>query len=238
MKCFYDGFHLCCEERWWRTCPRDISMYLHHIRGAKLCLMRGNGVENFVRNDKVGVDQIYKTMWGFVLSHLHKASLWGTRFSACVSDVGAKNNICEKVSPAPACNLLPLYIFCSVTFELWLEIHGSLSSVLFSVFALRFSDYIRGMLKLILVLMFAGASLAATWFTLTCLTRLTHLPSTKGILCWKQQYVLPCAHPQNCRPAGSLVGERWHRQAAIVSVRGSQRSSLSPDQWREKGVGL
>ncbi len=129
---------------------------------------------------------------------------------------------------------------CSVTFELWLEIQVSLSScfLLFSVFALRFSDYIRGMLKLILVLMFAGASLAATWFTLTCLTRLTHLPSTKGILCWKGQYVLPCAHPQNCRPAGSLVGERWHRQAAIVSVRGSQRNSLSPDQWREKWVGL
>lgn len=49
------------------------------------------------------------------------------------------------------------------------------------LFALRrFADSIRGMLKLILVLMLAGASLAATWFTLTCLTRLTHLPSTKG----------------------------------------------------------
>ncbi|XP_026127333.1 disrupted in renal carcinoma protein 2-like [Carassius auratus] len=30
--------------------------------------------------------------------------------------------------------------------------------------------------------MFAGASLAATWFTLTCLTRLTHLPSTQATL--------------------------------------------------------
>lgn len=113
----------------------------------------------------------------------------------------------------------------------------SLLFLLFSVFALRFADYIRGMLKLILVLMFAGASLAATWFTLTCLTRLTHLPSTKGILCWKGHCVLPCAHPQNCHPAGSLVDEHRHRQAAIVSVRGSQRNSLSPDQWREKGSG-
>lgn len=46
----------------------------------------------------------------------------------------------------------------------------------------RFADSIRGMLKLIAVLMLAGASLAATWFTLTCLTRLSLLPSTKGSL--------------------------------------------------------
>ena len=36
------------------------------------------------------------------------------------------------------------------------------------------------MLKLILVLMLAGASLSSTWFTLTCLSRVTHLPSTAG----------------------------------------------------------
>lgn len=46
--------------------------------------------------------------------------------------------------------------------------------------ALRFADSIRGMLKLILVLMLAGASLSSTWFTLTCLSRVTHLPSTAG----------------------------------------------------------
>ena len=44
----------------------------------------------------------------------------------------------------------------------------------------RFADSIRGMLKLILVLMLAGASLSSTWFTLTCLSRYTHLPSTAG----------------------------------------------------------
>lgn len=44
----------------------------------------------------------------------------------------------------------------------------------------RFADSIRGMLKLILVLMLAGASLASTWLTLTCLSRATHLPSTPG----------------------------------------------------------
>lgn len=44
----------------------------------------------------------------------------------------------------------------------------------------RFADSIRGMLKLILVLMLAGASLASTWFTLTCLSQFTHLPTTAG----------------------------------------------------------
>lgn len=44
----------------------------------------------------------------------------------------------------------------------------------------RFADSIRGMLKLILVLMLAGASLASTWFTLTCLSQFTHLPTTTG----------------------------------------------------------
>ncbi|CAG08271.1 unnamed protein product, partial [Tetraodon nigroviridis] len=46
----------------------------------------------------------------------------------------------------------------------------------------RFADSIRGMLKLILVLMLAGASLTSTWFTLTCLSHVTHLPSTAATL--------------------------------------------------------
>lgn len=55
-------------------------------------------------------------------------------------------------------------------------------SCFIACFCCRFADSIRGMLKLIAVLMMAGASLAATWFTLTCLTGLTHLPSTQGSL--------------------------------------------------------
>ncbi|XP_043918703.1 solute carrier family 49 member 4 [Protopterus annectens] len=46
----------------------------------------------------------------------------------------------------------------------------------------RFADFIRGMLKLILVLMLAGATLSSTWFTLTDLTSVIHLPLTKGTL--------------------------------------------------------
>lgn len=60
----------------------------------------------------------------------------------------------------------------------------------------RFADSIRGMLKLILVLMLAGASLSSTWFTLTCLSRFTHLPSTAG-----------------GSTAASL--SRWHRIRAV-----------------------
>ncbi|XP_048049483.1 solute carrier family 49 member 4 [Megalobrama amblycephala] len=64
----------------------------------------------------------------------------------------------------------------------WIGFWSLVGGCVFGVAMARFADYIRGMLKLILVLMFAGASLAATWFTLTCLTRLTHLPSTKATL--------------------------------------------------------
>ncbi|XP_068102311.1 solute carrier family 49 member 4 [Hyperolius riggenbachi] len=46
----------------------------------------------------------------------------------------------------------------------------------------RFADSIRGVLKLILVLLFSGATLAATWFTLTFLSPITHLPLTTATL--------------------------------------------------------
>lgn len=75
----------------------------------------------------------------------------------------------------------------------------------------RFADSIRGMLKLILVLMLAGASLASTWFTLTCLSRFTHLPTTAGqyaagsLVHWwttiwqrgqsRSRWMEPCGHP-------------------------------------------
>ncbi|XP_030642774.1 solute carrier family 49 member 4 [Chanos chanos] len=64
----------------------------------------------------------------------------------------------------------------------WIGFWSIVGGCVFGVAMARFADSIRGMLKLILVLMLAGASLAATWFTLTCLTRLTHLPSTKATL--------------------------------------------------------
>ncbi|XP_029348870.1 solute carrier family 49 member 4 [Echeneis naucrates] len=64
----------------------------------------------------------------------------------------------------------------------WIGFWSTVGGCVFGVAMARFADSIRGMLKLILVLMLAGASLASTWFTLTCLSRLTHLPSTTAIL--------------------------------------------------------
>ncbi|XP_018601274.2 solute carrier family 49 member 4 [Scleropages formosus] len=64
----------------------------------------------------------------------------------------------------------------------WIGFWSVVGGCVFGVAMARFADSIRGMLKLILVLMLAGASLASTWFTLTCLTRVTHLPSTAATL--------------------------------------------------------
>lgn len=135
------------------------------------CMMWENGAKTLSALMKLDADQTYPTADCF-----WTRCFWVTknvREHFRLSDVVAENNLC-KVS---ACNLDLDLLFRSVTFKM------RLSSLLF--FALRFADSIRGMLKLILVLMFAGASLAATWFTLTCLSRLTHLPSTKGTMCWK-----------------------------------------------------
>ncbi|XP_048874443.1 solute carrier family 49 member 4 isoform X2 [Brienomyrus brachyistius] len=64
----------------------------------------------------------------------------------------------------------------------WIGFWSIVGGCVFGVAMARFADSIRGMLKLILLLMLAGASLASTWFTLTCLTRVTHLPSTAATL--------------------------------------------------------
>uniref|UniRef100_A0A3Q3IHJ2 Solute carrier family 49 member 4 n=1 Tax=Monopterus albus TaxID=43700 RepID=A0A3Q3IHJ2_MONAL len=64
----------------------------------------------------------------------------------------------------------------------WIGFWSVIGGCVFGVVMARFADSIHGMLKLILVLMLAGASLSSTWFTLTCLSRITHLPSTTAIL--------------------------------------------------------
>ncbi|XP_028291122.1 solute carrier family 49 member 4 isoform X1 [Gouania willdenowi] len=64
----------------------------------------------------------------------------------------------------------------------WIGFWSTVGGCVFGVAMARFADSIRGMLKLILILMLAGASLSSTWFTLTCLSRVTHLPSTAAIL--------------------------------------------------------
>ncbi|PWA28416.1 hypothetical protein CCH79_00015932 [Gambusia affinis] len=64
----------------------------------------------------------------------------------------------------------------------WIGFWSTVGGCVFGIGMARFADSIRGMLKLILVLMLAGASLSSTWFTLTCLSTITHLPVTAAIL--------------------------------------------------------
>ncbi|XP_005803030.1 disrupted in renal carcinoma protein 2 [Xiphophorus maculatus] len=64
----------------------------------------------------------------------------------------------------------------------WIGFWSIVGGCVFGIGMARFADSIRGMLKLILVLMLAGASLSSTWFTLTCLSTITHLPVTAAIL--------------------------------------------------------
>ncbi|TWW80370.1 Disrupted in renal carcinoma protein 2 [Takifugu flavidus] len=89
----------------------------------------------------------------------------------------------------------------------WIGFWSTIGGCVFGVAMARFADSIQGMLKLILVLMLAGASLSATWFTLTCLSRVTHLPSTAGL--WRfhavqGQNLLSCSSPPP--PAGRHTG--------------------------------
>lgn len=64
----------------------------------------------------------------------------------------------------------------------WIGFWSIVGGCVVGIALARFADYIRGMLKLILVLLFSGATLSATWFTLTSLSNVTHLPLTSATL--------------------------------------------------------
>ncbi|KAK7828041.1 hypothetical protein U0070_013667 [Myodes glareolus] len=60
----------------------------------------------------------------------------------------------------------------------WIGFWSIVGGCVVGIAMARFADFIRGMLKLILLLLFSGATLSSTWFTLTCLNSITHLPLT------------------------------------------------------------
>ncbi|XP_043852456.1 solute carrier family 49 member 4 [Dromiciops gliroides] len=60
----------------------------------------------------------------------------------------------------------------------WIGFWSIVGGCIVGIAIARFADFIRGMLKLILLLLFSGATLSSTWFTLTCLNSITHLPLT------------------------------------------------------------
>ncbi|XP_015266338.1 PREDICTED: disrupted in renal carcinoma protein 2 [Gekko japonicus] len=64
----------------------------------------------------------------------------------------------------------------------WIGFWSIVGGCVFGIALARFADFIRGMLKLILILLLSGATLAAIWFTLTCVTTVIHLPLTTATL--------------------------------------------------------
>ncbi|CAH2305014.1 disrupted in renal carcinoma 2 [Pelobates cultripes] len=64
----------------------------------------------------------------------------------------------------------------------WIGFWSLVGGCILGIVVGRFADSIRGVLKLILVILFSGATLSATWFTLTFLSNVTHLPLTAATL--------------------------------------------------------
>ncbi|MBN3282433.1 DIRC2 protein, partial [Polyodon spathula] len=65
----------------------------------------------------------------------------------------------------------------------WIGFWSTVGGCVVGIGVARFADSMRGMLKLILLLMFSGATLSSTWLTLTCLPdRSSHLPLTAATL--------------------------------------------------------
>ncbi|NXY84331.1 DIRC2 protein, partial [Alcedo cyanopectus] len=64
----------------------------------------------------------------------------------------------------------------------WIGFWSIVGGCIVGIAMARFADFIRGMLKFILLLLLSGATLASTWFTLTCLSSVTHLPLTTATL--------------------------------------------------------
>ncbi|MEE6522507.1 hypothetical protein FKM82_021072 [Ascaphus truei] len=62
----------------------------------------------------------------------------------------------------------------------WIGFWSIVGGCVLGIAVARFADSIRGILKPILVVLFSGATLSATWFTLTFLSNVTHLPLTTG----------------------------------------------------------
>uniref|UniRef100_A0A8C5QM56 Solute carrier family 49 member 4 homolog n=1 Tax=Leptobrachium leishanense TaxID=445787 RepID=A0A8C5QM56_9ANUR len=64
----------------------------------------------------------------------------------------------------------------------WIGFWSLVGGCILGIGVARFADFIRGTLKLILVVLFSGATLSATWFTLTFMSNVTHLPITTATL--------------------------------------------------------
>ncbi|KAG8432141.1 hypothetical protein GDO86_016683 [Hymenochirus boettgeri] len=64
----------------------------------------------------------------------------------------------------------------------WIGFWSAVGGCVVGIGVGRFADFIRGVLKPILLLLFSGATFSAAWFTLTFLSSVTHLPLTTATL--------------------------------------------------------
>uniref|UniRef100_UPI00398EE360 solute carrier family 49 member 4 isoform X2 n=1 Tax=Pristiophorus japonicus TaxID=55135 RepID=UPI00398EE360 len=64
----------------------------------------------------------------------------------------------------------------------WIGFWSVIGGCVVGIVIARFADFFRGMLKLILLLLFSGATLSSAWFALTCFNSVTHLPLTPASL--------------------------------------------------------
>ncbi|XP_078259423.1 solute carrier family 49 member 4 isoform X3 [Rhinoraja longicauda] len=64
----------------------------------------------------------------------------------------------------------------------WIGFWSVIGGCVVGILIARFADFFRGILKLILLLLFSGATLSSAWFALTCFNNVTHLPITRVTL--------------------------------------------------------
>ncbi|XP_069790899.1 solute carrier family 49 member 4 isoform X2 [Narcine bancroftii] len=64
----------------------------------------------------------------------------------------------------------------------WIGFWSVVGGCFVGILVARFADFFRGILKLILLLLFSGATLSSAWFALTCFNSITHLPITQETL--------------------------------------------------------
>ncbi|XP_072326035.1 solute carrier family 49 member 4 isoform X1 [Scyliorhinus torazame] len=64
----------------------------------------------------------------------------------------------------------------------WIGFWSTIGGCVVGILIARFADFFRGVLKLILLLLFSGATLSSAWVALTCYKGVTHLPVTPATL--------------------------------------------------------
>ncbi|XP_072436016.1 solute carrier family 49 member 4 [Chiloscyllium punctatum] len=64
----------------------------------------------------------------------------------------------------------------------WIGFWSTIGGCTVGILIARFADFFRGVLKLILLLLFSGATLSSAWVALTCFNSVTHLPLTPATL--------------------------------------------------------